>query len=237
MRPGVRLSFFAFHRCCVPAIPRVPRAGNCRCRQPSSPWWALCFTLGHSCACASFQRRFSSLTRLRYARFPCPCKHHCLTTQSRGRRISGRSSITPPRAAPLTFDVSQHEMIEVLFPILTLGGLALFILWESWQSRASATRPLDRRLMERGFEPGASNKESVLLMFGGVGICFGFYLFCNPPHPPFTGRWSSFAGFLYTSFGPSAIPSLISVFSIAAFIGSFSVKKQRLAKERKQRAG
>jgi len=128
-------------------------------------------------------------------------------------------------------------MIEVLFPVLTLGGLALFILWESWQRRASTTKPLDRALMERGFEPGASNKESVLLILGGVGICFGFYLFDNPPHPPFTGRWSSFDGFLYASFGPLGIPSLISAFSIAAFIGGFLVRRQRLANERKQRAG
>jgi hypothetical protein len=123
-------------------------------------------------------------------------------------------------------------MIEVLFPILTLGGLALFILWES-----SSTKPLDRTRMEKGFEPGASNKESFLLALGAVGICFGLYLFDNPPHPPFTGRWSGFDGFLYAFFGHLGIPSVISIFSIAAFIGGFSVRRQRLANERKQRAG
>ena len=128
-------------------------------------------------------------------------------------------------------------MIEVLFPILTLGGLALFILWESWQRRASSTKPLNRKLMERGFEPGASNKENVLLTLGIAGICFGFYLFDNPPRPPFTGRGSSLDGFLYASFGPLGIPSLASVFSIAAFIGGISVRRQRLSKERKQRTG
>lgn len=127
-------------------------------------------------------------------------------------------------------------MIEVLFPILTLGGLALFILWESWQHRASTTKPLDRTLMEKGFEPGASNKESVLLILGGVGIFFGLYLFDSPPHPPFTGRGSSFYGFLYASFGPLGIPIFILVFSTAALIGGFSVRRQRLFNEKKQRA-
>ena len=108
MRPSIWLSFFAFRRCCAPAIPRVPRAGNCRPRQPSSPWQALRFTRGLSCACASFQRRFSSLTRLRYARFPCPCKHHRLTWQSRGTpKMPPFSEQAPSRGAPY-FYVRPH---------------------------------------------------------------------------------------------------------------------------------
>ena len=109
MRSSVWLSFFAFLRCGAPAIPRVPRAGNYRPRQPSSPWQALCFTRGYSSVCASFQRRFSSLTRLRYPRFPCPCTHHRLTRQSSGTpNMPPFSEQAASRGAPY-FYVRQHR--------------------------------------------------------------------------------------------------------------------------------
>ena len=131
IRPNVWLFFFAFHRCCGPTTARVPRASNCRLRQPSSPWRALCFTRGHSCACASFQRCFSLLTRLRYPRFPCPCKHHCLTTQSRGRRISSRSSPhAASRGAPHFYVSALHYFVMQSFlptppPLLSITARGL----------------------------------------------------------------------------------------------------------------
>ena len=127
-------------------------------------------------------------------------------------------------------------MIEILFPVVTLGGLALFILWESWQRRESTSKPLSRALMERGFEPGASNKVNVLLTLGIVGISFSLFLFNSPPHPPFTGRGSIISSVLFATFGPLGIPVLILALSVAAFIGCYVVRRKRLVKEQRWHA-
>ena len=124
-------------------------------------------------------------------------------------------------------------MIEILFPVVTLGGLTLFILWESWQRRESTSKPLSRALMERGFEPGASNKVDVLLTLGIVGISFALFLFNNPPHPPFTGRGSTISSVLFSTFGPLGIPILVLALSVAAFVGYYVVRRKRLVKERR----
>lgn len=124
-------------------------------------------------------------------------------------------------------------MFEILIPII--GGLALvfFILWENFKPE----KPVDRALMERGFEPGASSKENILLVLGAVGICFGLYQFENPPHPPFTGHGSVISSILYAILGPLGEPGFIVALSIAAVIGAFVVRKRRLGQERKSDAG
>lgn len=127
-------------------------------------------------------------------------------------------------------------MLEVIFPVVTLGGLALFILWESWQRRNSAVKPLARATMEHGFKPGATNKENVVLTLAIVGFILGLYMFNNPPHPPFTGRYSTFSSIFYASFGPLGEPVLILVCSVAAFIATMSMRRQRLEKKRTHRA-
>jgi hypothetical protein len=121
-------------------------------------------------------------------------------------------------------------MTGELFIFLSLGGLALFILWEGWQRHKP--KPLQRATMAQGFLPGASNNETVLFAFAVVGALFGFVLLDKPPVPPFTGRGAFLSALLYDWLGPLGFAFLTWAGAVIAFLAALSVRRKRFFGDR-----
>lgn len=124
-------------------------------------------------------------------------------------------------------------MFVFLIALIAGAALVLFIIWEDIRPE----RPLSRKAMEAGFEPGASSKVTALFVLGAAGIYLGLYLFANPEHPPFTGSRVFTSSVLYALFGPYGIPAFIMAFSVAAIVGGFVVKRSRSRQRRKSNVG
>jgi hypothetical protein len=121
-------------------------------------------------------------------------------------------------------------MTGELFISLSLGGLALFIIWEGWQRHK--LKPLQRVTMAQGFFPGQSNYETVLFAFAGVGALFGFVLLEEPPVPPFTGRGAFLSALLYDWLGSLGFAFLTWAGSVIALVEALSVRRKRLSGDR-----
>lgn len=119
-----------------------------------------------------------------------------------------------------------------VFLLVALGGLAGFIVWGGWQRRRASAKPLERRSMERGFVPGASQRESVLFTAGLVAAAFGFVLLAEPRHPPFTGRGAAVDTLLYAWFGPWGASALCWLLAFAALAVARSQRRKRLESQR-----
>jgi len=119
-----------------------------------------------------------------------------------------------------------------VFLFIALGGLAGYIVWEGWQRRRASARPLERRSMERGFVPGASQRESVLFIGAFVAAAFGFVLLAEPRHPPFAGRGSAVASLLYAWFGSWGMSALCWLLAVAALAVALSLRRKRLESQR-----
>jgi hypothetical protein len=124
-------------------------------------------------------------------------------------------------------------MFELLIPLIGGVALVLFILWEEFRPE----KPLSRKTMEAGFEPGHAGKVTALFMLGATGICFGLFLIANPVHPPFTGYGAFISSVLYAMFGPYGEPALFIAFSVVAIVGGFVVKNSRSHQASKSSAG
>lgn len=123
-------------------------------------------------------------------------------------------------------------MVEEVLIILPLGALALFILWESWQRRASAVKPIDRVTMKHGFEPGQTNRENILFTMAAVGGIASLMLIETPVHPPFTGRSAFFQSLLYTWVGPLGMPVISGTGAFIALMAALTIRRRRLQQER-----
>jgi hypothetical protein len=123
-------------------------------------------------------------------------------------------------------------MVEEVLIFLPLGALALFILWESWQRRASAIKPIDRLAMKPGFEPGQTNRENILFTMAAVGVIASLMLIETPVHPPFTGRSAFFQSLLYTWVGPLGMPAISGTGAFIALMAALSIRRRRLQQER-----
>ena len=121
-------------------------------------------------------------------------------------------------------------MLGDALAVLSLAALAAFILWEGWQRRASASKPLDRSYLERGFVPGAAGYEQALFVAAGVVAAAGVMLFASPPHPPFAGRGALFGSALYGLVGPMGIPTLTLCAAVALLaLGLLRRRRRRAA--------
>lgn len=124
-------------------------------------------------------------------------------------------------------------MWALLISLIPGVALVLFILWEEFRPE----KPLSRKTMEAGFEPGLAGKVTALFMLGASGVCFSLYLIANPVHPPFTGRGAFIFSILYAMFGPYGEPVLILVVSVVAIVGGFVVKNSSSRNGRGSSAG
>jgi hypothetical protein len=122
-------------------------------------------------------------------------------------------------------------MSGVFFLFIALGSLAGFIVWEMWQRHQAAARPLDRRSIERGFVPGASQRESALLVMALVLAAFGFVLLLESRHLPFTGRGAAIDTFLYEWLGPWGAPGLCWLLSLSACAMAMRLRRKRLGRQ------
>jgi hypothetical protein len=118
-------------------------------------------------------------------------------------------------------------MIGELFIFLSLGGLALFILWEWWQRQKP--KPLQRATMAQGFLPGASNNETVLFTCAVIGALFGFVLLEKLPAPPFTGRGAFLSALLYDWLGPLSFAFLTWAGAVIFLLAALSLRRKRLS--------
>ena len=118
---------------------------------------------------------------------------------------------------------------EVLL-FITLGGLAGYIMWEGLERRRASARPLERHTMERGFVPGASQRESVLFIAALAAGAFGFVLLAEPRHPPFVGRGAAIDSLLW--FGSWGMPALCWLLAVVALAAALSLRRKRLASQR-----
>lgn len=112
--------------------------------------------------------------------------------------------------------------------VISLVALAVFILWEGWQRRRSAAKPLARAELEGGFVPGATGYEQALFVAAGTTLVVAVTLFANPPQPPFESRRAWLGAAVYGLLGPLGIPAAILVF--AAVLLSFGLSRQRTRK-------
>jgi hypothetical protein len=118
-------------------------------------------------------------------------------------------------------------MTGEIFIFLSLGALALFILWEGWQR--CNPKPLQRATMAQGFLPGARNNETILFAFGAVGGLFGLVLLDEPPAPPFTGRGAYLSALLYDWLGPVGFAFLTWAGAVVAFVAALSARRKRFS--------
>lgn len=116
--------------------------------------------------------------------------------------------------------------------VLALVALAAFILWEGWQRRRLAARPLSRAALERGFVPGATGYEQALFVAAGVALVAAVALFASPPQPPFEGRHAWLGAAVYGWRGPLGIPGVVLVFAAILFGFALSRRRTRKATQR-----
>lgn len=119
-------------------------------------------------------------------------------------------------------------MLGELLVFLSLGALAIFILWEGWQRRRTSNEPLRRSVMEQGFVPGASSREVAIFVGAGVSAVFGFVLMAVPPHPPFFGRHAFISSLLFEWFGVWGMPMVCWLLAFVAFFGALAMRRKRL---------
>lgn len=116
--------------------------------------------------------------------------------------------------------------------VISLVALAVFILWEGWQRRRSAAKPLARAELERGYVPGATGHEQALFVAAGVALVAAVALFASPPQPPFEGRRAWLGAAVYGWLGPLGIPAAILVFAAVLFGFGLSRRRTRKATHR-----
>ena len=119
-------------------------------------------------------------------------------------------------------------MLDEIILFVTLGGLAIYIVWEGWQRSRAPVNPLERSHMERGFTPGATQREHIAFVAAAVAAIFGFVLLAEPVHPPFTGRGTVIDSFLYTLFGSWGAPALCWLLALVAFVAALAMRRRRL---------
>ena len=112
-------------------------------------------------------------------------------------------------------------MFETFGPLIAGVAFLVFILWDMLRPQ----KPISRKTVEAGYEPGLASKVTALFVLGAVGVFLGFYLIANPEHPPFTGRGALISSTLYVIFGPYGQPLVCFGLSIAAIVGAFVTKK------------
>lgn len=123
-------------------------------------------------------------------------------------------------------------MAAELISVLLLTALAAFILWESWQRRKSAHKPIPRAMLERGFAPGADAGETALFVFAGAVLFIAISLFLNPRHPPFSGRGAVLDTAIYAVAGPLGMPVAAFIVATVLFFLGFSRRRRRKAGQR-----
>jgi hypothetical protein len=101
-------------------------------------------------------------------------------------------------AAPQT---STLDGMAELLPIALLGGLAIFIVWESLNSPK-----VSRAEIEKGFRPGWRAQQVGLLAIAAVVVFFGVHQWIQPSHPPFSGYSAIFFSIVYAVLGPRGAP-------------------------------
>ena len=109
--------------------------------------------------------------------------------------------------------------------IACLAGLAVFILWESWQRRKPT--PLQRRTLERGYVPGESNRELIWFTVALVSAVSGAALLELQPTPPFNGRGAALLEFIHARFGSIAFPVLLWLAAAGALIAGVRARVRR----------
>lgn len=124
-------------------------------------------------------------------------------------------------------------MFELLIPLIGGVALVLFILWERFRPE----KPISRKTMEAGFEPGLASKATALFVIGATGVYFSIFLFANPVHPPFTGRGATISSILYAMFGSYGVPAFIMVVSGVFIVFGFVVKNSHSHQDSKSGAG
>ncbi len=112
-------------------------------------------------------------------------------------------------------------MFEPYGPLIVGVAFLGFILWDMLRPQ----KPVSRKTLEAGYEPGLASKATALFVLSAVGIFFGFYLIAHPEQPPFSGRGALISSTLYAAFGPYGQPLACFGLSIAAIVGAFVTKK------------
>lgn len=123
-------------------------------------------------------------------------------------------------------------MIAELMTALLLVALAAFILWESWQRRKSAHKPISRAMLERGFVPGATAGETALFVFAGAVLFIAISRLLDPRHPPFSGRGAVLDTAMYAVAGPLGMPVAAFIVATVLFFLGFSRRHRRKAGQR-----
>lgn len=109
-----------------------------------------------------------------------------------------------------------------LLGMLAMGGLAGFIVWESFRSRR-----LSREELSKGFRPGWAATQTALLVLAGVMVYLGVEEWMRPSHPPFEGRYALLSAALYAVLGPRGVPLLSCLgAAVCIFIVIASGRKQ-----------
>ncbi|WP_298208293.1 hypothetical protein [Acidovorax sp.] len=123
-------------------------------------------------------------------------------------------------------------MSGAIFVFVSLGALAIFILWEAWPRHRTAKKPLRRSEMKQGFDPGASARELALFVASGVFAVFGFFLLIEPSYPPFHGRNALIEHLLFAWLGIYGNPVACWACALIAFVAAISMRRKRLRRAR-----
>lgn len=115
-----------------------------------------------------------------------------------------------------------------VFVFLSLGGLALFILWEGWQRRRPSPAQLPRKKMEQGFVPGAASRELAVFVMAAAVLFFGVTRIMNPQLPPFSGRGALIDSVLFHLFGIWGAPAACWVSAIICCVMALKLRRERL---------
>ena len=124
-------------------------------------------------------------------------------------------------------------MFELFGSLIAAVAFVAFILWDILRTQ----KPIDRKTLEAGFDPGLASKVTALFVLGAVGIFFGLYLIAHPEHPPFSGRGALISSILYALFGLYGQPLVCFGLSITAIAGAFAVKKRKSLQKETPYAG
>jgi hypothetical protein len=125
-------------------------------------------------------------------------------------------------------------MAADLLIFVALGGLLVFILWESWRSRRAATGK--RVGSPEGFVPGGAAREVGLFVLAAAFMIAGL-LMLYAPELRTSMRQSQLFRWAESLLGPFTGVALFLAAAVAAFVVGLSVRAKRLENSRRGRAG